>query len=448
MSIDLEIHPKAKKSFDIKSKKLISLVKEIAPPSPKPFLKENQPGFFITTISEKDIIGDIKENFCNHLGQEIGKTFRYENKKYGIIKEAYIELVKLSEIIQKTKPLINYLSFDYIKDILFEWIKKSFKLTRPRSFINYLMKQAAEAIQFYKILIPIPYTSTQHNFILGKISFESVSEKQIDEWFRYKSKLSNKNFIKYVTEFKKNYQGYAAGIFECYAEANRAQELAYSNVRKSLAILRLFSPANYIPDFVSGAYEYGKNMYRSKIYFKINKHNNLDKETNEALDSSLFWHINIDIINILNKNQHNYNKLLVNDNPNEFQNRLLEAIMIYSKNTLMRDIYDKLLYILVALESMLLKNDTEPIQQNIGDRMAFAIEKTPLGRKKISNIIKKIYSIRSKFIHHGKHTIENIGLIQIFMNHSWRFFSFLIQNVDNFKTKEQCIEALDRIKYS
>ena len=157
-----------------------------------------------------------------------------------------------------------------------------------------------------------------------------------------------------VQKLKKNYQGYAAGVYECDAESIRAEEMAFFHISNSLSILRLFSPANHVPGLISYAYEYGKNMVSSKTYFIINRDNKLFIESTGHLDKTFpFWNINDIEINQLNSEAFkNYNELLNCDNPNEFQKKLFEALLIYSRNALKRDLFDKVLYILVALESI------------------------------------------------------------------------------------------------
>jgi hypothetical protein len=48
--------------------------------------------------------------------------------------------------------------------------------------------------------------------------------------------------------------------------------------------------------------------------------------------------------------------LLTADTLTDFQKTLLEALLLYSKSSLAKQVSDKLLYILVALESVFLKD--------------------------------------------------------------------------------------------
>lgn len=447
--MNIEIHPEAKKNFDVKSQNLLNLISEMPPR--KSTTESINPDFHIEHIfTEKDIIGEFKVSLVNSLGKEVGKVFNHNKKEYGITDENYLKLLRLSEDIQKNNSLKELISVDFVKEELFAWITKSFKESNKTSFIDYLLQKAENAIKHYEVWIPIPFTTIQSQFSLGKITFKIVSKEQIEEWFEYfNNQDGTKNIEKYKEKFKKNFQGYAAGVYRCDAEPIRAQELAFFHINNSLGILRLFSPANHLLGLISGVYEYGKNMIKSKTYFITNKDKKLFTESSEFLDQGLHWNISNFVINMLNSEDFkNFHVLLNCDNPNEFQKKLLEALLIYSRNTLRRELFDKILYILVALESFLLKNDSEPIQQNVGDRMAFTIGKSPDERRKIVQTLKDIYSIRSRFIHHGAQSFEDTELIQRFMNYAWLTFCSLVQNSHIFKTKDECIFALEHIKYS
>ena len=129
----------------------------------------------------------------------------------------------------------------------------------------------------------------------------------------------------------------------------------------------------------------------------------------------------------------------------EYKNKLQSAIMIYSKSIISHEIYDKILYILVAIETMLLKTDTEPIQQNIGQRLSFLVGNNLAERKKVIKTIKDIYSIRSKYIHHGVIDFEDDELMRNFMNYAWIGFSRMIDNMDKFSTRMEFVEHLDNL---
>ncbi len=139
--------------------------------------------------------------------------------------------------------------------------------------------------------------------------------------------------------------------------------------------------------------------------------------------------------------------LLIKDNKSQFEKVSLEAFFIYSRCTTVKDPADKLVYILVALESLFLKNNTEPIQQNLAERIAFLIEKTVEGRMKIIKEVKNAYEIRSSFVHHGA-SIEDYEALEHFMWHAWRAITTVITATKTIKSKDEFLAHLDHIKFA
>jgi len=355
--MNIVILPEAKENFDNKAENLLTLISEI--PQQKAAIEGFKPDFYTEhALTEEDIIGEIKTDLVNGLGKELGKIFYHNKKEYGITGDNYSKFLNLAENIQKNNSLKSFISVDFVKDELFAWVTKSFKENSKASFIDNLLQKAGRAIKHYEVWIPVPFTTIQSQFSLGKIIFKTISKEKIEEWLGHfcgaDSQDKSKKVEEYKRKLKKNYQGYAAGVYECDAESIRAEEMAFFHISNSLSILRLFSPANHVPGLISYAYEYGKNMVSSKTYFIINRDNKLFIESTGHLDKTFpFWNINDIEINQLNSEAFkNYNELLNCDNPNEFQKKLFEALLIYSRNALKRDLFDKVLYILVALESI------------------------------------------------------------------------------------------------
>ena len=66
----------------------------------------------------------------------------------------------------------------------------------------------------------------------------------------------------------------------------------------------------------------------------------------------------------------------------------------------------KFLKLMIALESILIFDENEPITNNIAERTAFLLYDTYEERKDIKNKIKNLYSKRSSIVHHGKSSLS------------------------------------------
>jgi hypothetical protein len=69
--------------------------------------------------------------------------------------------------------------------------------------------------------------------------------------------------------------------------------------------------------------------------------------------------------------------LLGIDDPTDLQARVLNALILFSRGVALPGPQDRLLHALTSVESLLLANETEPVQTNLGLRMAFLIGSKP-----------------------------------------------------------------------
>ncbi|HZW92675.1 MAG TPA: hypothetical protein VFF64_06855 [Candidatus Eremiobacteraceae bacterium] len=135
------------------------------------------------------------------------------------------------------------------------------------------------------------------------------------------------------------------------------------------------------------------------------------------------------------------------DTSTEFRRSLYDALILYSRQTLAVEVSDKLVFTLSALESMLLRDANEPIQKNLGERMAFLIGQTTQERKDIVKNIDEVYRIRSAFVHHGQ-TSRHVETVDRFLVNALATFSRLMDLSINYRTKAALVGALEDLKMS
>jgi hypothetical protein len=131
----------------------------------------------------------------------------------------------------------------------------------------------------------------------------------------------------------------------------------------------------------------------------------------------------------------------------EYDTCLLNALILYSKSSLSTVVTERLVYIFAALESMLLKNTTEPVQKNIGERLAFLTRKTAEERRRVVQVVDEVYKLRSSFLHHGEEVNES-AIIEEFMRSAWTSFIVLIAELDRFQERSQMFDTLDNMKFT
>jgi hypothetical protein len=138
--------------------------------------------------------------------------------------------------------------------------------------------------------------------------------------------------------------------------------------------------------------------------------------------------------------------LLTKKQLSPFEKQILHSILLYAKATFTSDPTEKIIYIVTSLESLLLKTETEPIQQNLSDRFSIFYGKDIDEKKELIKTIKEIYSIRSKYLHHGQSKSE-LEIISSFLWHVRLFYLRLLHFTDKYTSKEDFLTAIDDQKY-
>ena len=433
----MKIHPDAsnniiKKSIDIYDK-LEKLEPIILDPSNAKIDSYNTPEITDDMIEGTPIIDDGN-----------GFSFIFEKIRYGLIDSNFLQFKIITENLWRAVRNKNPISYDYIENKFKEWIV--FRKTKQSkiNLIEYIKESFANDIGNYKILIPIPFTCIAKDFNFGKISFSTFKKEQIEEYLN----SVDKDKSKLKEHILKNYSGYMVGIYEGKGERRYVKEEAYYNISVCLSLIRLFSPANQNAEMISAADAIMNNNFHTQNFITLNNDNRSFSYSSEIIDKGYYCIIPEEVIDKMLSDDFIGFKYLLSDNMSEYGKKLLDSITIYSKHTLKREISDKILYILSSLEMIFLKNDSESIQQNLSERIAFYIGKTPESRVKIIKIIKDTYQIRSRSVHHGKQNIESINRVNDFLILAWSVFKQLISDYNNFNNIEELINQLEYTKLS
>jgi len=130
----------------------------------------------------------------------------------------------------------------------------------------------------------------------------------------------------------------------------------------------------------------------------------------------------------------------------ELQNDFFRALAIYSKSCIAQSLTDKLLYAVLTLECVLLKDESESLQKHIGERMAFMIGKSLEHRIAIVANYKKAYALRSGAVHHG-HEVTEEEILNEFMPNAWFALNWIIGVIERFPSKQEMIEHIDDMKF-
>jgi hypothetical protein len=413
-----------------------------------------KPGFkpdvhFSANLSSADVVGPIKavESAYDGTGAEVGRFFLRNDRRIGLVGEAFKDLVRLLERIQKS-GLSQTASIRKLLDTAFVWLEERYENRTRASIVTFLLARIEPDVREREVWMPLHRVYMERPITIGTVRLQTITKEMLDDVESRLREHAPPEALTHVTarmeSDRKKLQGTTAASIRVVAEPIRASELALEKAEQAVALLRFFSAANWHPLMRSYCTLLGDEALRINTELivtggKISKIcSGVDDDRNQK--DWLITHAHLQQFpNLL---------ALLSDISDEsqaksdFQRKLLEALVLYSGNSVAQKVADKLVYILASLESILLKNDSEPIQKNLGERMAFLIGPTVEARKTIIANVVETYARRSSFVHHGQ-GIDSTDTLATFMLNTWTCFYRMLEVSTQFQTKDAFIQSLE-----
>lgn len=443
-----EIHPSAEENFNAKIRSLLDKIEVVSPSKQNPakFKTEVQ---VAATLTEQDIIGDIEESISDYRGKIIGRFFMHEGLRYALENDAHKLLVDFSESIQRLPAFRDKLSQNFIENTAFAWLKSlTINKKLEKTFISALVEEAKKAVSPITIYVPIANTIIQRPFSFCGVVICSITKKLIDDLEYVMRPAENEeeknNSAIFFQKFRRDFQGYAAVEIKLECEPDYAQDLAVMTAQRVTSLLGIYSGAMLAPDVKCISKIKGtENLAQSTTISRSEP--NKFKITQAILDraSTRHWHISeADLQDYASCGLGVISEIVVKNQPTEFESLILNTSMLYSKAAFIAEPLEKLVHILSALESTLLRSENEPIQQNLAERLAIFTSSELAERKAIVKTIKSVYGLRSRYLHHG-HTSNELNDLSDFFLHAWIFYIQLLGASKKFADKSQFLEAID-----
>ena len=451
---ELRLHENAARNFNEKAEVLLTRLEPL-PQQGDAFEPHFRPDIMPSgQITEDDIVGSIRRETVDPITWSVVKVaFETPTGIVCLAEEACKELDHMAEGLQRTGAFRSSLSLKFVRDSILTWLEQRVWHKTAVLLSTFLEERAAEVVDDYEVWIPIAYLYIQDELSLGSVRFRPISREVFDGWSaRWLQSVPEQNREQIemgIQRDRTKVQGLAAATMTIRAEPAYAVSKALEQAEESVALLRILHPANTSPLCVCYYRPLGYENVESFYAFLGSDVSGMRKEAQMRPPFPDRWELSADQLAQMRTDLDSMHKLLstAQSERSSFQNDLLEAALIYSKNNLTKEPVEKLVFILVALESMLLKDDTESIQQNISERMAFLLGNSAVERRSIVTLVKACYGLRSRFLHHGQ-SMSDLENFQKFMMHSWVLFLRLLRSHEEFTSKDEMLERIEERKFA
>jgi hypothetical protein len=441
-----DLNPNLAEWIDRESARIASLVTDLTDRIPRRNEVAPHPNLPIKAhIRPEDIIGEITASSMDAAGNMVARFYQHQGRMLGLADSAMSDAQKAAERIWSRRELSEFISRTTILELLLEYVGAVARGMPTDSLSAIIINIVVESVRQVSVRIPIEELFVNGEFSFATAVLSPLSRAQLDAALDIRARNAPAEQVTLLRdELYSQWAGKTVMRFELLAEPKRAEELAVERAADYMALLQFYTAPAMILPLASHIAPRGARSYRTQdcivlapAYF--HRHKGVTEPTYKL---------------IITNEQRTYmertglmilSRLALNPSC-EYEEKLLNSLLIYGRACYQLDQNDKLLQIMTAIEMFALRSDSEPIQAALADRLAFAISHDPSTRQQVAQNLRDAYKERSGRSHHGR-SITKTETIEQFLRNAWAFFLTAIQGVGRYRTQLEFLDYLDRTKY-
>lgn len=440
----MTLHPRARQSFDERAAALLARC-SLAAVSTHESADEpaEHESWSSPPVSATIRSSDLAEHAVRTIGKDdYGEEVRLERigdqGRLTFAGAHFLDLQRLVESMQAARPLRDTVSRETLRDLIADWVWERLVRSSQESMCDHVLPRVNNRIDTYTIVIPIHELFVEQEFDVGRVRIVRLSEARLADW------ISEPQADPATRDVWAQVVGRAAATLTLRAERRRAYEVAFDEAEVALAALRSYSEGVLVPNRRSHCTVLGQENAHKRIHFVVKQGRMVGLEQAFHPLGGTSWQIDAATLNWMLREQGLavLSDLIRSTKRTEFQEEVLRSIVQYSRSALAERTEEKLLYVLAAMESVLLRSNSEPIQANLGPRVAYLTADSLPDRKEVVRIVRRAYDLRSRWVHHLG-TVDEMKEAREFLLVAWDFFRALTAYSTRFRTKAEFLGALE-----
>ncbi len=420
-------------------------IQGFGPPPPAP----SGPDVHVSqAFTSDDILSAPKFYYeVNAMGEESGLIWVSGGQRVGWRAESFQKIRNLAGDLVRSKPFNGVASEEFALEVICTWLVETLERERSDALSTWFETRCRSEVREHYIWIPLFRTYSSSVIRIGNVTFQTISKQMLDEWqARALRNLGEKAVsLEGIERRRTRWQGSLAACIHLKGERKKVEQLALTAAINATALLSFLSPANENSRLTNFGTILGLEKLGQTTTILVENGNIVGVHEKVSEEQYADWFLD-------HTPQYKRWVLPALDNlasalSTEFRRALFDALILHSRQAQALELSDKLVFALSALESLFLRDASEPIQKNLGERIAFLIGTSSEERKQIVGNVQEIYKIRSAFVHHGQVPRHQTSLDQ-FLRTTWTTFAELLRCRDQYKTKAALIGALEDRKMS
>ena len=446
--IAIEIHENARVNFNGKAREFYSLVESksglVSPRKGKLSTSQTKPDPYAphveATVTEADIVGDIRRREAMPHGLLTKVSLIRDGNCFEIPDSDLEQFTAFGDGVWRLSTIANYIKREFVDDAFLDWCADQ----APIEFTEYLVNKVSERVSTRIYVVPLHNVFLRRHISVLGCSLRPVSAEEIDGW------VGPDREDGYVKELRKKIQGQCVVEVSVTSEEHYGKDIALQTSQDVAKAIAFYSPAMAVAGLRYNGVPLGQHVVFSHYVLAFSADRTLETTLQGITNPELCRPHVLDeqtLKDMQDLGIRQFTRLFGPERKTAFMEKVLAAILIHVKTAFTSDNSEKLAFTMIALETVLLKTESEPITQNIAERIAFLVSDNIDERKSHIANIKYAYGMRSKYFHHGQNT-SDLNALNMFLQLAFVTMVHILERYDDFDTKDDFLAAIDDRKLS
>lgn len=399
----------------------------------------------VMTIDDSVLRKEPSFSEVDKLGRPLSYLFGHGTLTLGFRGDGFQRGLNISESIWKRGTVRRVSTLKQIEGWVLDWAADVIRNRQHRQLAQVIEHHLNTAVEEVTLIVPIEQLIVDDTIEFGRAKIRMLSKADMVDHFQTLPRIDDENFAKWQEHAIRQWAGHAVMEFTFVSTTDKAAELSLQLAEEYCALLQFYLPPATFGPFPSLTAPRGRLPFRSEVWMRIGygkiglSQSMIELPSQLALAGDYRRRVE-EKLGLWTLSS------LANGPACDFEERALQALLMYGRACYRTDLSDKLVQIVSAIEMLLLRDSREPLGVVGADRLAFAIGSSPNARQDIASNFRDAYALRSRRSHHGRKA-DYDSTVTTFLKNAWNFFLVVIRGVGVFRTREQFIDHLERRKF-
>ena len=373
----------------------------------------------------------------------IGLEFLHDKRKVIIPAENVDRLKEVVEQLWALPELKSTVSWGTLWGEATEWVKERYRERTDVGLVEHILQRSKEAVQDFQSCVPILHLSVETPIRIGPTTIIPLDSEFFD---RMDLKLSQNIYAetsdveKFVERNRSRFQGFSAATLNKRGDKETANQFGSLAAQWAVDCLLFFSPAMLDPTKTPKVEVFNLTPGPGMCSFLFKDGEVVSSGETMVGPDRYGWVISNKECVKLEEEVTPVASLLFKEAETPFRQEVLQAFRWYLKMPKAELLYQKLVYAMMAIETLLHKNRRERIKK-MGPRFASILSSTDAEYQELIKFGKEIYDVRSRLLHHGQ-DVKDTEAVGRFLKLVRRFMLHVLDVSDQFETKKEFLDSI------